>query len=227
MKSNMPLSSYEFNTAQQAFEMLYLLIMQHGNEKSGTKYIKNVSISILDPQENLINTSWRKWNHDYAKLEWAWYKTGDRNPDMVAHKAPLWNTMRDENGLVFSNYGYWWKRNDQYDKMIKMLSENLMTRRAILVHYSPDEVDDFSKDTPCNVVLNFHIDPDSKLNLTVFARSIDLVYGFCNDQYCFSKFLLAVSKKMGPLPIGTLHYFITDLHIYERHYEMRNNYYNN
>jgi len=219
-------SKLAFETPQKAFEGLYDFVMESGKEKSGTRFVKNISFSILDPQENLINTPWRKWNHEYAKLEWEWYKGGNRNPDMVSEKASIWNNMRDGNGLVFSNYGYWWKRNDQYNKMIKMLSDNLLTRRAMLVHYSPDEVDDFSKDTPCNVVLNFHIDPDYKLNLTVFARSVDLVYGFCNDQYCFSRLLMKVSKKMGPLPIGTLHYFITDLHVYEKHYGMKINYLN-
>jgi len=125
---------------------------------------------------------------------------------------------------VFSNYGYWWKRNDQYKKMIHMMKSNIKTRRAMLIHYSPDEVDDFSKDTPCNVVLNFHIENDFKLNLTVFARSIDLVYGFCNDQYCFSRLMQRVSEDLGPLPLGTLHYFITDLHIYEKHFNIKSDY---
>jgi thymidylate synthase len=140
---------------------------------------------------------------------------------MVAKSAKIWDSIRNEEGLVFSNYGYWWIRGGQYEKMIQLMSSNIKTRRAILVHYSPDEVSDFSKDTPCNVVLNFHVEDDMRLNLTIFARSIDLVYGFCNDQYCFSRLMWKTAQRLGGLPIGTMHYFITDLHIYEKHYNLK------
>ena len=60
---------------------------------------------------------------------------------------------------------------------------------------------------------------DDKLHLTVFARSIDLVFGFCNDQYTFAKLMEHVSKKTG-YAVGEMHWFITNLHIYPRHYEL-------
>ncbi|NDD98173.1 MAG: hypothetical protein EBZ93_11870, partial [Actinobacteria bacterium] len=69
---------------------------------------------------------------------------------------------------------------------------------------------------PCNDVLNFYI-KDDKLHLTVFARSIDLWFGFVNDQYTFAKLMEYVSAKV-KYPIGQMHWFITNCHLYERHW---------
>jgi thymidylate synthase len=119
---------------------------------------------------------------------------------------------------VNSNYGYFWNYNNQLVKVIDELKRNKETRRAIVVHYILHEIDRYKYDTPCNDVLNFYI-KDDKLHMTVFARSIDLVFGFCNDQYTFAKLMEHVSRKT-KYPVGQMHWFITNLHVYPRHYEM-------
>ena len=89
---------------------------------------------------------------------------------------------------------------------------------TIIVHYDINELDIYKYDTPCNDVLNFYI-KDDKLHLSVFARSIDLVFGFCNDQFTFAKLMEMVAFQLD-LPLGTMHWMITNLHIYPRHYDM-------
>jgi hypothetical protein len=49
--------------------------------------------------------------------------------------------------------------------------------------------------------------------------SKDLNYGFCNDQYTFAKLMELVSEKTG-YPVGEMHWMITNLHIYPRHYDL-------
>lgn len=182
----------------------------------GTAAIFNESFTIVYPHNNHITEFFRKWNLEYAMLEYEWYKSSDRNPAMVEAYAKLWSTIKDERGYVNSNYGYWWKRNNQLDAIIQMLKDKPDTRRAVITHYSPDELQDYNKDMPCNIVLNFFI-VKGELNLTIFARSIDLVYGFCNDQYCFSMLMIDVADKLD-IPISSMTYFITNLHIYEKHW---------
>jgi thymidylate synthase len=104
--------------------------------------------------------------------------------------------------------------------MIEELKANAESRRAILVHYGIFELDRYKYDTPCNLVLNFYI-KDGSLYLTVFARSIDLWFGFGNDQYCFSKLMEQVAKEL-KTKVGTMHWFITNLHLYPRHYDAMN-----
>lgn len=205
-----------FGKAQDAFEFYFKLIMREGTQQDGTKVLFNQHMKIYCPNDNEITTDWRRWDKSYAELEYNWYKTGNRSPAMVEERAKIWQKIKDSKGEVNSNYGYWWNRNQQLSKMKELLKKNPTTRRAVLVHYDPDQIDDYDKDTPCNIVLNFYI-YNQLLNLTIFARSIDLVYGFCNDQYCFSRLMMEVADDL-KVDLGYMYYYITNLHIYEKHW---------
>jgi thymidylate synthase len=213
----------KFKTPTEAFEMLYHDIKAFGEDYAGTKALFNQCFTIELPEEKVITTPQRKFNKDYADYEWEWYLKGDRDANDIAERAKIWKMMMvpDTRGEVNSNYGYFWNYNDQLDRVIKDLKRNKETRRAIVVHYDLNELDRYQFDTPCNDVLNFYV-RDGYLDLTVFARSIDLVFGFCNDQYTFAKLMELVSKETG-YPVGEMHWMITNLHIYPRHYNMFSN----
>ena len=49
--------------------------------------------------------------------------------------------------------------------------------------------------------------------MCVVMRSNDLWYGFCNDQYCFSKLQELVSKRT-EYEMGTYYHFAHNLHLY-------------
>ena len=209
-----------FRNPTEAFELLYSDIKNFGEDYAGTKALFNQSFSIDNPLDRVITTPQRKFNKEYADYEWEWYLKGDRNANEISEKAKIWKLMMvpDTGGEVNSNYGYFWNYNDQLDRVIADLKRNKETRRAIVVHYDLNELDRYQFDTPCNNVLNFYV-KDGKLHLTVFARSIDLVYGFCNDQYTFSKLMEYASKETS-YKVGEMHWFITNLHIYPRHYDL-------
>jgi len=205
-----------YSNATQAFESLYNRIIFHGEDFASTKAIFNESFSILHPEDNIITTPERKFNQGYAEYEWNWYLTGNRDATEISERAKIWkNMMVPGTSNVVSNYGYFWNYNDQLNRTIKEIKNNRETRRAIIVHYNLDELDLYKYDTPCNVALNFYI-KDDKLHLTIFARSIDLWMGFCNDQYCFSKLMERVSQETG-YNVGKMNWMITNIHLYERH----------
>ena len=208
-----------YPTPTSAFENLFHYIIDKGEDFASTKAIFNASFTIQDPSDKVITTPRRKFNQEYAEYEWDWYLKGDRNAKEIGERAKIWNQMMIPGSTeVNSNYGYFWNYNNQLAKVIDELKRNKETRRAIVVHYILHEIDQYKYDTPCNDVLNFYI-KDDKLHLSVFARSIDLVFGFCNDQYTFAKLMERVSIKTG-YPVGQMHWFITNLHIYPRHYDM-------
>jgi len=208
-----------YKNPTDAFEMLYQDIMNEGEDFANTKAKFNVSFTVQDPLDKVIKTPERKFNQDYAEYEWCWYQNGNRDASEIAERAKIWKQMMiPGTNEVNSNYGYFWNYNNQLVKVIDELKRNKETRRAIVVHYILHEIDRYKYDTPCNDVLNFYI-KDDKLHMTVFARSIDLVFGFCNDQYTFAKLMEHVSRKT-KYPIGQMHWFITNLHVYPRHYDM-------
>ncbi len=208
-----------YNSPTEAFEFLYQDIMNVGEDFANTKAIFNASFTVSNPLDKVIKTPERKFNQDYAEYEWHWYQNGNRDAKEIAERAKIWKQMMVPGTTeVNSNYGYFWKYNEQLARVINDLKLNKETRRAIVVHYILHELDRYKYDTPCNDVLNFYV-KDDKLHLTVFARSIDLVFGFCNDQYTFAKLMEYVSSKTG-YAVGEMHWFVTNLHIYPRHYNM-------
>jgi thymidylate synthase len=210
-----------YKNPTEAFELLYQDIMNDGVDFANTKAKFNQSFTIEDPLDKVIKTPVRKFNQDYADYEWHWYQNGNRDASEIAERAKIWKQMMVPGTTeVNSNYGYFWNYNNQLVKVIDELKRNKETRRAIVVHYILHEIDRYKYDTPCNDVLNFYI-KDDKLHMTVFARSIDLVFGFCNDQYTFAKLMEHVSRKT-KYPVGQMHWFITNLHVYPRHYDMFN-----
>lgn len=208
-----------YKNATDAFELLFSDINTNGESFAGTKAKFNVCFTLQDVSNKTVTTPQRKFNEDYAEYEWNWYLKGDRDASEIAERAKIWKKMMVEGTTeVNSNYGYFWNKNYQLSRVIQELKTNKETRRAIVVHYDINELDRYKYDTPCNDVLNFYI-KDDKLHLTVFARSIDLVFGFCNDQYTFAKLMEMVAFQLD-IPVGEMHWMVTNLHIYPRHYDM-------
>lgn len=209
------------NKAQEAFEILFDYILEDGEDCSnGTKQIFNTLIQINNPELNIIETSYRKWSKSYADFEWDWYLSGNPNAEAISQRASIWKSMMDQDGNVNSNYGYQWFRNGQLFRVIDMLKENPTTRKASISLYDGKEMNLYHKDTICTYAINFYI-TKNKLNMQVMMRSNDLVYGFCNDQYCFSKLQMLVAKELS-IDLGIYTHFVCNMHIYEKHFNLKN-----
>ena len=201
-----------FNNAQEAFESYYDLISEQGNDFDNTKTLFNQGFTILNPLDNKINTDFRKWSNKYAKREWDWYLSGNPNAEEISTHAPIWKKMMDVDGNVRSNYGWQWQRNKQLDKVVSILKNNSNTRHAAISIYDGKEINTYSKDTPCTYAVQFTV-YQNRLNMAVLMRSNDLWYGFCNDQYCFSKLQELVALRLG-IDVGEYYHFAHNLHIY-------------
>ena len=210
------INNKKFETANEAYEYLHDAIIQHGTEFGDTKALFNVGFYITNPLANDIINKERKWNMEYAEAEFQWYLSGDRNINKLGKiysKIPeIWKLMADSNGNVNSNYGWQWQRNDQLDKVINLLKHDKYTRQAAISIYDAKEFDSYSYDTPCTYAVQFTI-VDNRLHMSVVMRSNDLWYGFCNDQYCFSKLQELVAKEIN-IDVGSYYHFAHNLHIY-------------
>ena len=206
----------EFYNANDAFEYFYKTISKHGVRFADTRALFNVGFTIHKPQLNIISDKKRGWNLEYAEAEWEWYMTGDPSINTLGNlygKVPeIWKRMADEDGNVNSNYGWQWERNNQLDYVIDKLKKHKHTRHAAISIYDGKEHDQFATDTPCTYAVQF-TNVENRLNMCVTMRSNDLWYGFCNDQYQFSKLLELVCERTG-IAMGTYYHFAHNLHIY-------------
>ena len=205
-----------FNNADAAFDHYKNQILLYGVDFDDTKALFNVGFTIENPMDNHIDCEQRNWKQDYAEAEWQWYLSGDRNIKKLGElygKVPeIWKRMADGKGNVNSNYGWQWKRNNQLDEVICKLKENPKTRQAAISIYDAKEMHMYNSDTPCTYAVQFTI-LDDKLNMCVTMRSNDLWYGFCNDQYCFSRLQLMIADKL-EIRLGTYFHFAHNLHLY-------------
>ena len=211
----------KFKNANEALKYFKLMIQNVGIDFDDTKAIFNVGFYIQNPMSNLIEDKDRNWKWDYAEAEWQWYLSGDKNVNKLGElygKVPeIWNRMSDAWGNVNSNYGWQWQRIDngisQLDRVVEMLKENPRTRQAAISIYDGKEHNDYEFDTPCTYAIQFTVFK-GKLDMCVTMRSNDLWYGFCNDQYCFSKLQELVATEVGLL-VGSYYHFAHNLHLYD------------
>jgi thymidylate synthase len=205
-----------FKNASEAFDFYYGTIPYEGIDFAGTKAMFNQGFIIERPWERMIDNEKREFNVEYAEAEWQWYLSGDRSTAKLGEiygKIPqIWQRMSDGNGNVNSNYGYQWERGYQLDKVVAQLKDNAGTRQAAISIYDGKEISKYKYDTPCTYAVQFTV-VKGELNMCVVMRSNDLWYGFCNDQYQFSKLQEMVCRRT-EYEMGTYYHFAHNLHIY-------------
>ena len=209
-----------FRDANEVFKYYKWQIQEYGVDFDDTRALFNVGFEIKNPMSKLIVDQDRNWKWDYADAEWQWYLTGVPNIAVLGEiygKVPkIWKRMADKEGYVNSNYGYQWQRGgnhvSQLDYVIGLLKDNPKTRQACVSIYDGKEHRDYKTDTPCTHAIQFTI-LNGHLNMCVTMRSNDLWYGFCTDQYCFSKLQELVAIEVG-LPVGYYYHFAHNFHLY-------------
>lgn len=206
-----------FANAQEAFEALYEAVNEGGDIRQGTKAVFNLGFYIQDPLDRDIKTDFRKWSKTYAEREWKWYLSKNRSVKDLKKYAPIWDKMHNGDDIVNSNYGFLWNQNDQLKKTIEQLRSDPEGRQSWISIFDGKNKDEFSKDTPCTLSIGFRIIKD-KVCMNVYMRSNDVWYGFCNDQYCFSKLQEYVANSLD-LETGWYYHHAADMHVYERHFK--------
>ena len=205
-----------FETANEAYEYMHNEIITNGIDFANTKALFNIGFTIENPTNKVITNKERNWNQEYAAAEWAWYLSGDPSIHKLGElygKIPaIWKNMADKNGKVNSNYGYQWRRNNQLENVINILEHGYDTRQAAISIYDGKEINKYEFDTPCTYAIQFTV-VQNKLYMSVYMRSNDLWYGFCNDQYQFASLQEMVAERLN-LPVGTYYHHAHNLHLY-------------
>tara|TARA_R100001460_G_scaffold74211_1_gene115263 strand:+ start:384 stop:1025 length:642 start_codon:yes stop_codon:yes gene_type:complete len=206
----------KFYNADEAYEALLDEICINGIDFGDTKAVFNCGFYMLNPEENHITNKERKWSLEYAEAEWQWYLSGDQSikklGELYGKIPPIWERMADSKGNVNSNYGYQWMRNFQLDYVVGKLKQDNQTRHAAISIFDGKEFNKYRTDTPCTYAVQFTI-IDNKLNMSVYMRSNDIWYGFCNDQYQFSSLQKLVAKRLS-METGWYYHHAHNMHLY-------------
>lgn len=200
------------------------------------KYGKTVEIQNA---HFLADKDWiiREPNYDYAKREIQWYESQSLYVKDIPGKVPkIWQMCADKDGKINSNYGWciWSDENkNQFDHCVKRLLDDQHTREACMIYTRPsmqtdcneNDMHDFMCTYSTQVFLNEVRDDINvyQLDYTVFMRSNDSVYGFCNDcifhRYVQSKMVDRLIANGLNVIKGDIIWNAGSLHVYERHFK--------
>jgi len=205
-----------FETANEAYEYYHNEIIVNGIPFGDTKALFNIGFTITNPSDKIITNKERGWNHGYAEAEWKWYLSGnpsiEKLGELYGSIPPIWQRMADDKGKVNSNYGWQWKREEQLNKIVYKLMTDPQSRQAAISIYDGKEINKYSNDTPCTYAVQFTI-INNKLYMSVYMRSNDLWYGFCNDQYQFASLQELVAEMLS-IETGSYYHHAHNLHLY-------------
>lgn len=213
----------------QEFKRLY----KEGIFREG-KYGKTVEIQNA---HFLVDKDWiiRAPNYDYANREIEWYESQSLYVKDIPGQTPkIWELCADKDGKINSNYGWCIfseENGSQFDHCVKRLLDDQHTREACMIYTRPSmQVDcnangmhDFMCTYATQVFLNDIGYNKYRLDYTVFQRSCDAVYGYCNDnlwhQYVMRKLVDELNKHEIDVTIGYMTYNCGSIHVYKRHFK--------
>lgn len=124
-----------------------------------------------------------------------------------------------DNGKTF--YGSYGGRlvleGDQLQLAVKELKRDPVSRRVVLTIYYPQDLirvglGEYSKDHPCNTTCFLKV-RGGALDLTVFRRSADVVWGVPYDHHVFWFLLKTVADALN-VKEGRLREYVDSLHVY-------------
>jgi thymidylate synthase len=197
----------------------------------GNTTIEIVGASFIADEESIFGDV--NWN--YVEREEEWYNSMSLNVNDIPGGAPkIWSAVADPEGFINSNYGFliyspqngiregeqpegWMS---QYKCVLQELRQNPGSRRASMIYTRPSIWLDYKKngrsDFICTNVVGYLI-RDGALHAHVQMRSNDAIFGYRNDHAWQIHVLTKLANELG-VAVGNLHWCVTSLHVYAKHY---------
>ena len=183
-----------------------------------------LTIKYYEPRRRVLFNEHRDANPFFHLYEALWMLAGRKDVQPLAFYNSKISDIASDDGVTFNGaYGYRWKtRNgvNQINRLILHLQEVPDSRRAVLQMWSVE--DDLlriesSKDVCCNLSVCFQIrneDGTDRLNMTVFNRSNDLIWGALGANFVHFTFLQEYIANALDIPMGRYCQISNDMHFY-------------
>lgn len=152
--------------------------------------------------------------------ELIWFLNGDTNIKYLKdNNVNIWNEWADEKGNLGPTYGAQLRNfngeKDQLKELIFNLKNNKTSRRHLITIWNPLQLEQM-KLPPCYHSMQFYVDSNDNLSISVSMRSGDLFIGVPYDFALLSTMLIVIAKETNLKP-KCLNLNIADCHIYKNH----------
>jgi thymidylate synthase len=170
------------------------------------------------PTERVIFYPGRDANPYFHLMEALWMLAGRNDVAWPAQFAKKIAEFSDDGETFHGAYGHRWRQHfggDQLEAIVQNLRNNPDCRRQMLQMW--DGVADLGhngKDVPCNTVAHFQVNPWGTLDMTVFCRSNDIIWGcYGANAVHFSILQEYMAARIG-VPVGSYWQISDNWHAY-------------
>lgn len=173
------------------------------------------------PLERVVFWADRDANPFFHLYEALWMLAGRNDIAPLARYAANMANYSDDGVTQWGAYGHrarhagYAQSVDQFDIIARRLREDPEDRRSVLALWDVDrDLDRVGKDVPCNTIATFQRDSDGKLDMTVFQRSADIIWGVYGANCVHFGFILEyLALKIG-CPVGRFNHVSVNWHAY-------------
>lgn len=170
------------------------------------------------PKERVLSSPVRNANPFFHVMEAFWILAGRSDVKSLVEYNKRMAEFSDDGNIFHAPYGYRLRKRcsiDQLDGVIRELRENPTSRRAVATIWVPMlDLNQDSKDIPCNDLLDFKIDYEGKLNLNIYCRSNDMLWGaYGTNAVQFSYIQQYVAEMLGCY-VGVMRQISSNMHVY-------------
>lgn len=175
----------------------------------------------------LLTTKEISWKN--IVVENLWFLSGETHIGLLhKHKCKFWDPWADEQGLVPSAYGNFWRHfpvhdaqgapafNDQLAWVLRELKTNPMSRRLVISAWAPGNAQT-SRLPPCHCLFIFNVQIDRSgeplLCLHLTQRSCDVALGVPYNIAGYA-LLLELFSRFSGIRAGIFAHTLIDAHIY-------------
>lgn len=182
-----------------------------------------VAIRYRFPKQHVLISKVRDANPFFHLMESMWMLAGRDDGAFLDFYIKDFSKNYGSNGTIMDAYGQRWRyglRYNQLDEIVNQLRKEPTSRQAVLQMWGAgrDDLRAYSA-KPCNLVATFRI-WNGKLDMTVFNRSNDLIWGCCGANAVHFPILQEyIAGKVG-IPTGSYWQISTNLHLYLVHHEL-------
>lgn len=183
---------------------------------TATEYARPVERVLMDPD--------RDANPYFHFMEALWMLAGRRDVEWPEFFNSKFGQFSDDGKVFNGAYGYRWRHwfgSDQLRSIVAALKANPECRRQVLSMWDGSrDLGSESKDIPCNLSATFQVGPDERLDMVVYNRSNDLIWGaYGANAVHFSMLQEYVAAQLGR-EVGTYTQVSANTHVYELHWPL-------
>jgi len=198
-------------------------LILHGDERdsrNGKVILTPYPVTTIyrKPLERVLFWPERDANPFFHLYESLWMLNGRNDAGSVARYAKNMINYSDDGKTIHDAYGYRWRKWFEFDQLEPIAEELRVhrdSRRCVLQMWDPtSDLGKNGKAFPCNLCLTFQRDQEGRLDMTLFCRSNDIIWGAYGANAVHFSVLLEYMAIWIGCPVGVFRQISVNWHAY-------------